>query len=181
MNPAKAQQHAPQTPASESMPLTASRVDDHTRFSASAISHLNREPFPLHSKPFEHPMYGSSTTIGGLPPSARQTPTVASPTRSSDHKKQSTHHLVDRPWAIQPAQQALKGPVAHPLRASQHSDPLLRWQAETTSEGPYHIIASVSGHQHNSYQSWTGQEAQRTVDVPSRVSAAQANSRDVKQ
>jgi len=156
--------------------LTVSRVDDHTRFSASAISRLNHEPPPLLNKPFEHQMHGLSTAMGGLALSAPQTPTGANPTRSSNHKKQSTHYLVDRPWAIQPAQQALKGRVAHPLCASQHSDPLLRWQAETTSEGPYHIISSVSGHQHNSYQSWTHQEAQRRVDVPSRTSATRASS-----
>src|SRR5271155_738215 len=136
MSPANAQQRAPQTPASKSTALIASRVDDPTRFTASAISYPSHEPLPLLSKPFEHPMHDSSATMGGLPPSAWQTPTGASPTHSSNHKKPSTHHLVDRPWAMQPVQQALEGPVAHPHHASQHSDPLLRWLAETASESP---------------------------------------------
>src|SRR2546421_9810592 len=95
MKPAKAQQHAPQTPASESMPLTASRVDDHTRFSASAISHLNREPFPLLSKPFEHPMYGSSTTIGGLPHlRGRHLPSPVQPVPVTTRSSQRTIWLI---------------------------------------------------------------------------------------
>lgn len=104
------------------------------------------EPFPFLAKPFDYPKDGCSVTTDGIAPSAGQTAAGAKIALSGDDKKDSTPRSIIRPWATIPAQ-ACTEPAAHPTRANQHSDPLVRWQVESIAQGPYHVIASVSGMQ----------------------------------
>jgi hypothetical protein len=133
------------------------------------------EPFPFLAKPFDYPKYGGSVATDGIAPSAGQKAVGAKIALSGDDKKDSTPHSILRPWATIPAQACTK-PAAHPTRANEHSDPLLRWQVESMAQGPYHVIASVSGMQQSTLESWSRKEQQRMRDTPSHVSASRGSS-----
>jgi len=132
-------------------------------------------PFRFLAKPFDDQKYGCSVVADGIAPSAGQTAFGAKMALSGDDKKHSTSLSIPRPWATLPAQ-AYTEPAAHQPRANQHSDPLLRWQAESMTQGPYHVIASVSGMQQSSLESWSLKEQQRMGDAPSHVSALRGSS-----
>jgi hypothetical protein len=182
MDQTTGRQNPPNMPQSEPSDLNAGPVNGDTRASANDTSHIDlHEPFAFLAKPFDHPKQDDSTATRGLARSALQIPVGANTIHSGDREKHLTYHVIPRPWATQPAQQALKGPAAHPPRASQHPDPLLRWQAESMAECPYHMVASVSRLQQSSSQSWSRQGAPCIMDVPSQVSAAKGTFRDVRE
>jgi hypothetical protein len=132
-------------------------------------------PFQFLAKPFDDRKYGCSVVADGIAPSAGQTTAGAKMALSGDDKKHSTPLSIPRPWATPPAQ-AYTEPAAHQTRANQHPDPLLRWQAESMAQGPYLVIASVSGMQQGSLESWSLKEQQRMGDAPSHVSALRGSS-----
>ena len=101
------QQHR-KMPASESAPLNAGLLKNDTGSSAIAVSLLNlHEPFPVLSKPFDHPRAYCSASAGALAQSVLRVPTATNPPHISNSKTQITHDMVDRPWAVQVAKQAL--------------------------------------------------------------------------
>ena len=77
-------------------------IDTSNRASACDSSHGGfRKPVQTLTKPFDHPIPVCDTAPSGLAPSPLQelNPFKAHPT--DNQTKQSTQHVVDRPWAVQ--------------------------------------------------------------------------------
>lgn len=168
------QQSDQQKLTSESSALNAGTTHCNTWASALSNSDVgNHTPFGLLTKPFDDPMHGCNTSTG-LASSALQTSTSISHPQANDHKKQSTHHVVPRPWAAQPLKQSVQVAKAEQHGPSQNYNPLFRWQSEPMAEGPYQMIGSIGRPQQNSSQRMS-REVQGMPDTPSEVSAARGS------
>jgi hypothetical protein len=165
-----------QLPAPKPRALAADPIDTSNRASTCDASHGDfRKPVQTLTKPFDHPMPLCDTAPSGLAPSPLQEPNPFKAHPTDNQTKQSTQHVVDRPWAVQFAKQPIKDAQAYPFNPRQHSDPFRRWRAEPMAEGPYQMIGSVGTPQRTPSQS-SRSDANGTWDAPSHVSATRGSS-----
>jgi hypothetical protein len=156
---------------SESSALNAGSANCNTWASAFSNSDVSKQTsFDLLTKPFDDPMHGCNTSTGPASTALQTSASIGHP-QANYHKEQSTHHVVPRPWAVQPLEQSVQVTTAEQHGPSQNYNPLFRWQSEPMVEGPYQMIGSIGRTQQNSSQ----RDVQGMPDTPSEVSAARGS------
>jgi hypothetical protein len=166
-----------QLPALKPRALAADPISTDTRASAWDASHGGlHKPVQTLAKPFDHPTPVCGTASGCLAPFSPQEPNSFKPHPTDNKTKQSTQHVVDRPWATRSLKQSFKDAQAYPFNPRQHSDPFRRWQAEPMAEGPYQMIGSVGTPKQGPSQPGKS-NARGILDAPSHVSATRGSSR----
>jgi hypothetical protein len=165
-----------QLPAPKAKVLTANPIDTSDQAPACDNPYGGfREPVQTLTKPFDHLMPVCGIAPTDLTPSPPQEPNLFKTHLTDNQTKQSTQHVVDRPWATRSPNQPFKDAQAYPFNPHHHSDPLTRWQRESVVEGPYQMIGSVGVQQQTPSQS-SRSNTKGTLDAPSHVSATRGSS-----
>src|SRR5438477_13166377 len=93
-------QKSSQLPTPKPRVLAADAIDASTRASTWDASHGGFDkPIQTLTKPFDHPTPVCGTPPGGLAPYSPHESNAFKPYPTDNQTKQSTQHVVDRPWA----------------------------------------------------------------------------------